>query len=152
MLGWVMDPHPMIQLIRDLRRLASIDQDTSVYMDQESQEIRIECSSERLMRPLLVVEKFGELEKLSSELHLYSLHDLCVRGFVEFVDAWESNNLTIAFTEKVFFLFTKLFVSMKSLIEGSIKSCETRYSMLTHGNRSMFHVWVVNWIDSISRI
>ncbi|MEM2115549.1 MAG: DNA-directed RNA polymerase subunit B [Candidatus Woesearchaeota archaeon] len=103
-IGTVKDPRDFVERVRENRRKNVLPPTLNIYYDEESDEIKIETSKGRLLRPLIVV-KNGK--PLLTEVHLKKLmqnemtwDDLVAQGIIEYLDASEEENAYIAISEE----------------------------------------------------
>ncbi len=102
--GYVDDPKRFVETVKENRRNGVLPSNLNIYYDEESDEIKIETSKGRAVRPLIVV-KNGK--PLLTEMHLKKLQsgelkwdDLVKQGIIEYLDAAEEENAYIALTEE----------------------------------------------------
>lgn len=102
--GEVDDPMKFVNSIIEERRKGSLPVGVSIQYMDDSDQIHIETSKGRIMRPLIVVR---DGKPLLTEKHLQQLKkgeisfdDLVKQGVVEYLDAAEESNALVAFFEK----------------------------------------------------
>ncbi|HHF43206.1 MAG TPA: DNA-directed RNA polymerase subunit B, partial [Candidatus Aminicenantes bacterium] len=102
--GKVDDAPAFVDDLKDQRRKGLLPEQTNIYYDQEAQEIYLNCSGGRALRPLIVVK---EGQPLLTEKHLKQLEegelswsDLIRQGVIEYLDASEEENALVAYDPK----------------------------------------------------
>ena len=103
-IGNTEDPKSFVEQFKDERRKGKVKNDISVSYNEKTNEVNIESSKGRVIRPLVVVK---EGKSLLTQKHLEQLEkkeitysDLIVQGVIEYLDASEEENALIAFTEE----------------------------------------------------
>ncbi|QLD89295.1 DNA-directed RNA polymerase subunit B [Natronomonas salina] len=103
LIGTHPDPHKLADDIRESRRRGEIDEMVNVSVRQRTNEVIVNADAGRARRPLLVVE---DGEPLMSDEELQAVEDgdlefesLVDRGYVEFIDAEEEEDIYVAVDE-----------------------------------------------------
>ncbi len=101
--GTIEKPDYFIEQITNERRKGALPTTLNVYSDKKTNEIFIESSSGRLVRPLIVVKDGKSLltEKYLKQLEKNEISwgDLVKQGIIEYLDAGEEENALVAFSE-----------------------------------------------------
>ncbi len=99
-IGYHDDPQGLTNIIRHERREGRLSDEINVKFDSDTNEVIINCDRGRLRRPLITLKdqdtvvKKESLEKLKDgDL---SIKDLVKKGFIEWIDAEEEENLLVA--------------------------------------------------------
>ena len=102
-IGTVDNPREFARNIVDERRKGHLDSSLSVHYDERTEEVWIECSAGRVLRPLIVVK---EGRPLLTERQLQQLakgelawSDLTRQGVIDWLDALEEEGALVAFNE-----------------------------------------------------
>ncbi len=102
--GEVDDAQKFVNSIVDERRKGTVAKEVSVHYAEDSDQVFVESSKGRLVRPLIIV-KNGK--SLVSDRHIQQLKkcelewaDLVKQGIIEYLDAAEEENTLVAFFEK----------------------------------------------------
>ncbi len=100
--GTVKNPEDFVEQVKIERRKGNFHMTLNVYYSPE-EEVWIEASRGRLVRPLVIVK---EGKTLLTDKHLKQLEkneltwsDLIKQGIIEYIDAGEEENCLVAFTE-----------------------------------------------------
>jgi len=93
-------PNPLVAFVREQRRTGHLAHDVTVVCDHRLKEVRVHTDAGRICRPLLLVDPKGKLRLTESVMKTqkYKWHDLLIRGYVEYIDGEEEENLWIAMT------------------------------------------------------
>ena len=101
--GEVNNPKEFVEELRSERRMGKLPLDLGIYLDEDTNNVYINTSNGRALRPLIVV-KNGK--PLLTDKHIEQLQkgqiswsDLVKQGIIEYVDPAEEENLLVAFTE-----------------------------------------------------
>ena len=103
-IGTVKDGDDFVKQIIDERRMGKIPQSTNVFFDKETNEIFVETSRGRAVRPLLVVRDGKpvitqkQVEQLKKKEISWS--DLIKQGIIEYLDSAEEEMALVAFKEE----------------------------------------------------
>ncbi|PSQ60546.1 DNA-directed RNA polymerase subunit B [Halobacteriales archaeon SW_7_71_33] len=97
------DPHELAAQVRDARRRGEISEMVNVRVKQRTNEVIVNADAGRARRPLIVVEDgeplIGEEEIAAVEEGETSFEELVDRGYVEFIDAEEEEDIYVAVDE-----------------------------------------------------
>jgi len=103
-IGNIEDAKPFVEHLRSERRKGALNFSISIYHDEEADEIKIESTKGRAMRPLIVVK---DGIPLLNENHLKQIEkgeiswsDLIAQGAIEYLDAAEEENAFVALTKE----------------------------------------------------
>jgi DNA-directed RNA polymerase subunit B' len=103
LIGTHPDPHKLADDIREARRRGEIDEMVNVAVRDRTDEVIVNADAGRARRPLIVVE---DGEPLLSDEELQAVEDdelgfedLVDRGYVEFIDAEEEEDIYVAVDE-----------------------------------------------------
>ncbi|MBW2992115.1 DNA-directed RNA polymerase subunit B, partial [Candidatus Woesearchaeota archaeon] len=103
-IGDVENGKEFTEQLRNERRKGGVNFSISVYHDEESDEVRIESTKGRAIRPLILVK---DGIPLLTESHLKQIEkgelnwsDLVLQGVIEYLDASEEENAFIALTKE----------------------------------------------------
>jgi DNA-directed RNA polymerase subunit B' len=104
LIGTHPDPHKLANEIRESRRRGEIDDMVNVSVRDRTDEVIVNADAGRARRPLLVVED-GEPLMSDEELRALeddelSFEDLVDRGYIEFIDAEEEEDIYVAIDEE----------------------------------------------------
>jgi DNA-directed RNA polymerase subunit B' len=103
LIGTHPDPHKLANDIREARRRGEIDEMVNVSVRDRTDEVIVNADAGRARRPLIVVEEGGPLvsdEEIEAvEAGELSFEDLVDRGYVEFIDAEEEEDIYVAVDE-----------------------------------------------------
>lgn len=93
------EPFKIINFLKDLRRNSKIDNETSMYYDLETNELKIYTDGGRCIRPLCIVD--NHKLKLTPKIlqHYSKWKDLIKDGMIEYIDVEEIESLLIAMTQ-----------------------------------------------------
>ena len=101
--GYADDPREYVRKLRETRRAGALGQSVSVAYDPRADRVEVEAARGRAQRPLIVVK---DGKPLLAERHIRQLEkneiswsDLVKEGVVEYLDAAEEENATVAFFE-----------------------------------------------------
>lgn len=94
--GWTARPLEVFQRVRELRRTGFIDHTIGIYRQWNG--IRLDNSGGRLLRPLLIMDRYNELQAFMSQVPEPTLHRVIAAGFIEYVCAAEIQTLKVGFT------------------------------------------------------
>ena len=101
--GNVDNPTEFVQKAREERRKGTIIDNLNIYYSEKSNEIQLESSKGRAIRPLIIVK---DGVPLLTEKHIKQLEkneiswsDLVKQGIIEYLDAAEEENALVAFFE-----------------------------------------------------
>src|SRR3989344_3905791 len=99
--GYVDDPREYVRKLREQRRAGGLGPAVSIAYDPRADRVEIEAARGRAQRPLIVVK---DGKPLLAERHIRQLEkneiswsDLVKEGVVEYLDAAEEENATVAF-------------------------------------------------------
>ncbi len=102
-IGDVSDPVKLCDSFIEERRKGKIHYSVNIFHDKELDQVNIECSRGRAIRPLIVV-KNGK--PLLTDMHIeqikkgeLSFSDLVAQGVIEYLDAMEEESALVAFFE-----------------------------------------------------
>jgi DNA-directed RNA polymerase subunit B' len=97
------DPHQLAEQIREARRRGDVSQMVNVSVKERTREVIVNADAGRARRPLIVVENG---EPLLDDQHVEALEngdiefeDLVERGFIEFIDAEEEEDILVGVDE-----------------------------------------------------
>ncbi|WP_135364197.1 DNA-directed RNA polymerase subunit B [Halosimplex halophilum] len=97
------DPHQLADQIRQARRRGDVSEMVNVSVKDRTREVIVNADAGRARRPLLVVE---DGEPLASDEEIEALkdgdlefEDLVERGYIEFIDAEEEEDIYVAVNE-----------------------------------------------------
>jgi len=103
LIGTHPDPHKLANDIREARRRGEIDEMVNVSVRDRTDEVIVNADAGRARRPLIVVEEGEPLvsdEEIEAvEAGELSFEDLVDRGYVEFIDAEEEEDIYVAVDE-----------------------------------------------------
>jgi DNA-directed RNA polymerase subunit B len=100
LVGSTNKPKELVEKLRQKRRMGLLSYDIGISWLEELNEIRINCDSGRLLRPLVIIEdgkpKLTQkhIEMLKEKKIKFS--DLIKQGVIEFIDAEEEDNALVA--------------------------------------------------------
>ena len=101
--GYTDDPKDFVRKLREQRRSALFPASVNVAFDERAERVDVEASRGRAQRPLIVVK---DGKPLITEKHLKQLEkneiswgDMIKQGVIEYLDAAEEENATVAFFE-----------------------------------------------------
>lgn len=93
-----------VEDFKDQRRKGLLPEQANIFYDEKAEEIHVNCSAGRALRPLIVVKEGKPLltEKQIAQLEegKLSWSDLLRQGVVEYLDASEEENALVAYDEK----------------------------------------------------
>ncbi|SDM02558.1 DNA-directed RNA polymerase subunit B' [Halogranum gelatinilyticum] len=97
------DPHQLAAQIREARRRGDVSQMVNVSVKDRTREVIVNADAGRARRPLIVVENgeplLGDEEIEAVENGDLEFDDLVERGYVEFIDAEEEEDIYVAVDE-----------------------------------------------------
>jgi DNA-directed RNA polymerase subunit B' len=97
------DPHQLAAQIREARRRGDVSQMVNVSVKERTREVIVNADAGRARRPLIVVENgeplLGDEEIEAVENDELEFEDLVDRGYVEFIDAEEEEDIYVAVDE-----------------------------------------------------
>ena len=97
------DPHGLADQIREARRRGDVSEMVNVSVKERTQEVIVNADAGRARRPLIVVENgeplLGDEEIEAVERGEVAFEDLVERGYVEFIDAEEEEDILVAVDE-----------------------------------------------------
>ena len=97
------DPHQLAAQIREARRRGDVSQMVNVSVKERTREVIVNADAGRARRPLIVVENgeplLGDEEIEAVENGELEFEDLVDRGYVEFIDAEEEEDIYVAVDE-----------------------------------------------------
>lgn len=100
LIGTHPDPHKLANDIREARRRGEIDHMVNVAVRDRTNEVIVNADAGRARRPLLVVENgeplISEAELEAVDTGELGFQDLVNRGYVEFIDAEEEEDILVA--------------------------------------------------------
>ena len=98
------DPHGLADQIREARRRGDVSEMVNVSVKERTQEVIVNADAGRARRPLIVVENgeplLGDEEIEAVERGEVAFEDLVERGYVEFIDAEEEEDILVAVDEE----------------------------------------------------
>ena len=100
--GFVLDIESALGTFSDLKQNQGFDSFVTYSRNNTTQELRIECSAGRLLRPLLVVSNLHKIDsilKLHAQSHFMDIHTaLLCGGCIEYVSPGQESTLDVAKT------------------------------------------------------
>ena len=103
LIGTHPDPHKLANDIRESRRRGEIDEMVNVAVRERTGEVIVNADAGRARRPLIVVEDgeplLGDEEIDAVESGDLSFEELVDRGYIEFIDAEEEEDIFVAVDE-----------------------------------------------------
>ncbi|EJN59449.1 DNA-directed RNA polymerase, subunit B' [Halogranum rubrum] len=97
------DPHQLAAQIREARRRGDVSQMVNVSVKDRTREVIVNADAGRARRPLIVVENgeplLGDEEIEAVDNDELEFEDLVERGYVEFIDAEEEEDIYVAVDE-----------------------------------------------------
>ena len=103
LVGTHSDPHELAAQVRDARRRGEISEMVNVRVKQRTNEVIVNADAGRARRPLIVVEDgdplIDEAEIAAVEDGEMRFEELVDRGYVEFIDAEEEEDIYVAVDE-----------------------------------------------------
>ncbi|MFC6873542.1 DNA-directed RNA polymerase subunit B [Halobellus marinus] len=97
------DPEQLAEQIREARRRGDVSDMVNVSVKERTREVIVNADSGRARRPLIVVEDgeplLGDEEIEAVESDALDFEDLVERGYVEFIDAEEEEDIYVAVDE-----------------------------------------------------
>ncbi|MFQ3318495.1 MAG: DNA-directed RNA polymerase subunit B' [Natronomonas sp.] len=103
LIGTHPDPHKLANDIRESRRRGEIDEMVNVSVRKRTNEVIVNADAGRARRPLIVVEDgeplLSDEELAAVENDELEFEDLVDRGYVEFIDAEEEEDIYVAVDE-----------------------------------------------------
>ncbi|XVH30419.1 DNA-directed RNA polymerase subunit B [Haloferacaceae archaeon DSL9] len=97
------DPEQLAQQIREARRRGDVSEMVNVSVKDRTKEVIINADAGRARRPLIVVENgeplLGDEEIAAVENDELEFEDLVDRGYIEFIDAEEEEDIYVAVDE-----------------------------------------------------
>ena len=98
------DPEALAEQIREARRRGDVSEMVNVSVKDRTQEVIVNADAGRARRPLIVVENgeplLGDEEIEALERGDVEFEDLVERGYVEFIDAEEEEDILVAVDEE----------------------------------------------------
>ncbi|WP_435075079.1 DNA-directed RNA polymerase subunit B [Halorubrum sp. HHNYT27] len=98
------DPEALAEQIREARRRGDVSEMVNVSVKDRTQEVIVNADAGRARRPLIVVENgeplLGDEEVEALERGDIEFEDLIDRGYVEFIDAEEEEDILVAVDEE----------------------------------------------------
>ncbi|WP_311170670.1 DNA-directed RNA polymerase subunit B [Halobellus ordinarius] len=98
------DPEQLAEQIREARRRGDVSDMVNVSVKERTREVIVNADSGRARRPLIVVEDgeplLGDEEIEAVESGALEFEDLVERGYVEFIDAEEEEDIYVAVDEE----------------------------------------------------
>ncbi len=98
------DPHELADQIREARRRGDVSEMVNVSVKERTKEVIVNADAGRARRPLIVVENgdplLGDEEIAAVERGDVEFEDLVDRGYVEFIDAEEEEDILVAVDEE----------------------------------------------------
>jgi len=98
------DPNALADQIREARRRGDVSDMVNVSVKDRTQEVIVNADAGRARRPLIVVENgeplLGDEEVAAVERGDVEFEDLVDRGYVEFIDAEEEEDILVAVDEE----------------------------------------------------
>ena len=98
------DPHGLADQIREARRRGDVSDMVNVSVKERTQEVIVNADAGRARRPLIVVENgeplLGDEEVAALNDGDVEFDDLVDRGYVEFIDAEEEEDILVAVDEE----------------------------------------------------
>jgi len=98
------DPEALAEQIREARRRGDVSEMVNVSVKDRTQEVIVNADAGRARRPLIVVENgeplLGDEEVEALERGDVEFEDLIDRGYVEFIDAEEEEDILVAVDEE----------------------------------------------------
>nr|AOD74976.1 RNA polymerase subunit B' [Halorubrum sp.] len=98
------DPEALAEQIREARRRGDVSEMVNVSVKDRTQEVIVNADAGRARRPLIVVENgeplLGDEEIDALERGDVEFEDLVDRGYVEFIDAEEEEDILVAVDEE----------------------------------------------------
>ncbi|SMO34837.1 DNA-directed RNA polymerase subunit B [Halorubrum cibi] len=97
------DPHELADQIREARRRGDVSEMVNVSVKERTREVIVNADAGRARRPLIVVENgeplLGDEEVAALERGDVDFEDLVDRGYIEFIDAEEEEDILVAVDE-----------------------------------------------------
>ena len=97
------DPEQLANQIREARRRGDVSEMVNVSVKERTREVIVNADAGRARRPLIVVENgeplLGDEEIAAVEADELSFEDLVDRGYIEFIDAEEEEDIYVAVDE-----------------------------------------------------
>jgi len=97
------DPEQLAKQIREARRRGDVSEMVNVSVKGRTKEVIINADAGRARRPLIVVENgeplLGDQEIAAVEANELEFEDLVERGYIEFIDAEEEEDIYVAVDE-----------------------------------------------------
>nr|AHB62277.1 RNA polymerase subunit B' [Halobacteriaceae archaeon ZS-11-S1] len=104
LVGTHADPEALAEQIREARRRGDVSEMVNVSVKDRTQEVIVNADAGRARRPLIVVENgeplLGDEEIDALERGDVEFEDLVDRGYVEFIDAEEEEDILVAVDEE----------------------------------------------------
>lgn len=104
LIGTHPDPHKLANDIRESRRRGEIDEMVNVAVRERTGEVIVNADAGRARRPLIVVEDgepiLGDEEIEAVEADELQFDELIDRGYIEFIDAEEEEDILVAVDEE----------------------------------------------------
>ncbi|OYR54486.1 DNA-directed RNA polymerase subunit B [Halorubrum halodurans] len=98
------DPHELADQIREARRRGDVSEMVNVSVKERTREVIVNADAGRARRPLIVVENgeplLGDEEIAALERGDVDFEDLVDRGYIEFIDAEEEEDILVAVDEE----------------------------------------------------
>ncbi|GGJ07605.1 DNA-directed RNA polymerase subunit B' [Halobellus salinus] len=103
LIGTHPDPEQLAEQIREARRRGDVSEMVNVSVKDRTREVIVNADAGRARRPLIVVEDgeplLGDSEIEAVESGAVDFEDLVERGYVEFIDAEEEEDIYVAVDE-----------------------------------------------------
>ena len=97
------DPEQLANQIREARRRGDVSEMVNVSVKERTREVIVNADAGRARRPLIVVENgeplLGDEEIAAVEANELSFEDLVDRGYIEFIDAEEEEDIYVGVDE-----------------------------------------------------
>ncbi|RDI71556.1 DNA-directed RNA polymerase subunit B [Halopelagius longus] len=104
LIGTHPDPNQLAEQIREARRRGDISEMVNVSVKERTREVIINADAGRARRPLIVVEDgeplLGDEEIEAVDAGELEFEDLVERGYIEFIDAEEEEDIYVAVDEE----------------------------------------------------
>ena len=104
LIGTHPDPEQLAEQIREARRRGDVSEMVNVSVKERTQEVIVNADAGRARRPLIVVEDgeplLGDDEIEAVKSGAVDFEDLVDRGYVEFIDAEEEEDIYVAVDEE----------------------------------------------------
>jgi DNA-directed RNA polymerase subunit B' len=103
LIGEHKNPEQLVKKLKDLRRVAKIDQTISISFHEENNEVHLYTDKGRTLRPLVILD---EGKPRLTPKHIKELREGSVKwkqfsdeGLIEYIDAEEEENAYVAIRE-----------------------------------------------------